>query len=59
MYADTITESMQKAIDETNEEDIFKKNIIVCIILHRQQLKRKLVKVYRLNQIISMKILMK
>ena len=57
MYADTITESMQ--LMKLIEEDIFKKNIIVCIILHRQQLKRKLVKVYRLNQIISMKILMK
>lgn len=59
MYADTITESMQKQLMKLIEEDIFKKNIIVCIILHRQQLKRKLVKVYRLNQIISMKILMK
>lgn len=28
MYADTITESMKLAMEETKEEDLFKKNII-------------------------------
>jgi excinuclease ABC subunit B len=40
MYADTVTKSMQEAIEET-EEGRYRTHIIVVMVLHRRELKRR------------------